>query len=94
EGREEEDKIRSLETRSKSWNGGLSKKLMLKKNKMKKVMVVMKKRLVEKENRNWDEMIHHHFYQSWHQVEVMRKDDFEWQRRSKHLTHEVSSFMI
>nr|GEZ10140.1 hypothetical protein [Tanacetum cinerariifolium] len=37
----------------------------------------MKKRLVEKEKRNWDEMIHHHFHQSWHQVEVMRKDDFE-----------------
>nr|GEU86949.1 hypothetical protein [Tanacetum cinerariifolium] len=45
----------------KSWNGGLSKTLMLKKNRIKK-------------------------------VEVIRKDDFEWRRRSQHLTHEVSSY--
>nr|GFA82165.1 hypothetical protein [Tanacetum cinerariifolium] len=73
---------RILKEDERTWNGGLSKTLMLRKNKMKKVIVVIKKRLVEKEKKNWDEMIHHHFHQSWHQVEVMRKDDFEWRRRS------------
>nr|GEU46803.1 hypothetical protein [Tanacetum cinerariifolium] len=64
------------------WNGGLSKTLIKKKRDLREMKMVIKKRLVEKEKRSWGEMIHHHFHQSWHQVEVMRKDDLEWWRRS------------
>nr|GEV37657.1 hypothetical protein [Tanacetum cinerariifolium] len=43
----------------------------------------MKKRLFEKKKRSWGEMIHHHFHQSWQQVEVMRNDDLEWNQRKE-----------
>nr|GEV74802.1 reverse transcriptase domain-containing protein [Tanacetum cinerariifolium] len=39
-------------------------------------------RYFKKDKKSRSEMIHHHSHNSWHQVEEIWKDDFEWRRRS------------
>nr|GEU34260.1 hypothetical protein [Tanacetum cinerariifolium] len=72
----------SLFGKKRSWNGGLSKTLMIKEKRDEEGDGGSEtmRRCFGTEMKNWNEMIHHHFHQGHHRLDEIRMDDLEWWR--------------